>query len=332
MGDAAVLPDTGVPSDSAMPPDSSMPPPTDGGTPDSTVVDSPLVDPTCVDGMYSETLPNPSASIDDLLTSYSASAFQTFIDSILDRRYPIGSFLVRGGRSNPSFPEDCDVTFVGSTSPTSDQVFQRLGTIVHECGHTYDFTLGGFSDNGYAIRDDLSFTCPMGDTTDRGGQTFPRSELTGDAYYPMRPACGTDPCDFYADRYLISSGSEQGFNSVLEEATQYVNSLATAYAFADRRGSGSQSDKDGILTFLWYIERYLRLARTEYPAAYGFITGNDCWRELILTIWGRGWLYLELTRDDPRLGIHDDELFPLVEDPELVAEIQAIRDAHGCSM
>jgi hypothetical protein len=231
------------------------------------------------------------------------------------------------------FPTDCDVTFVGSTTPTSDQVFQRLGTIVHECGHIYDFTLGGFSESGYAIREDLTITCSMGDTTSRGGQTFPRSELTADAYYPMRPACGSDPCDFYADTYLIGTGSEQGFNTVLEEALQYVNSLATAYAFADRRSAGSsRTDKDGILTFLWYIERYLRLARTEYASAYSFILGDPCWRELILTIWGRAWLFLELTRDDPRLGVDDDELFPLVEDPDLVAEIQMVRDAHGCGM
>jgi hypothetical protein len=112
-----------------------------------------------------------------------------------------------------------------------------------------------------------------------------------------------------------------------------VNSLATAYAFADRRGGGSrQSDKDGILTFLWYIERYLRLARTEYPAAHAFILADACWRETILTIWGRAWLYLELTRDMPMLGIADDELFPLVEDPDLVMEIQAVREAHGCGM
>jgi len=296
----------------------------DGGGSDATVVDSPLVDPTCVDGMYSEALPNPSASIDDLIASYDPSAFQSFIDGVLDRRFPIGAYMVRGGRTNTRFGGDCDALFLGTPTPTSDMVFQRLGVVVHECGHLYDLTAGGFGT--YYIREDLTISCSMGDTIARGGRTFARAELTGDEYFPTR-------ADSYADVYLIGDGSEQGFSSVLEEAQQYVNSLANAYAFADRRGPGaSTSAKDGILSFLWYIERYLRLARLEYPDAYAFILGDACWREMILTVWGRAWLFLELTRDNPALGVRDGELFPVVEDPELVAEIQAVRDAHGCGI
>ncbi|MBW2460407.1 MAG: hypothetical protein JRH11_02090, partial [Deltaproteobacteria bacterium] len=125
---------------------------------------------------------------------------------------------------------------------------------------------------------------------------------------------------------------DQGFNSVLEEALQYVNSLATEYAFADQMTPGQRTTaKDGILTFLWYIERYLRMARLDFPAAHSFILGDACWREMILTIWGRAWLFLEITRDTASLGINDAALFALVEDPMLVEEIQRVRDAHGCT-
>ena len=73
-------------------------------------------------------------------------------------------------------------------------------------------------------------------------------------------------CDFYRQVYLDGDpdddnfeGGDQGYNSVLEETTQYINSLAVGYAFNDLY-SGSVSERDGILTFLWYITRYLKMA------------------------------------------------------------------------
>ena len=75
-----------------------------------------------------------------------------------------------------------------------------------------------------------------------------------------------------------------------EETLQYVNSLATSYAFGDQLAY-STSARDGILTFLWYTMRYLRLARLEHPQTYTLLTQNSCWRDLILNTWGRAWLY-----------------------------------------
>ena len=118
---------------------------------------------------------------------------------------------------------------------------------------------------------------------------------------------------------------DQGYNSVLEEATQYVNSLATGLAFEDQYTGVKVTERDGILTFLWYIERYLAMARTEYPEAYALISEDPCWRQATLTVWDRGWFYLRATEGMASLGIHDAEIEPLVNDPELVAEIDALR-------
>jgi hypothetical protein len=57
---------------------------------------------------------------------------------------------------------------------------------------------------------------------------------------------------------------------------------------------------------------------------------GGCWREAILTVWGRAWLYLDATSGMPHLGIADDMLTTLVSDPDLLAEIQLLRDAEGC--
>lgn len=300
---------------------------------------SPLVDPMCVDGMYRESLPDRSASIDDLVAGYSAANAEAFVQAVLERRYPHGWTLVREGREGFI---DCLMTFLSDRSSASS-VLRSLGTVVHECGHVYDLSISSGANSSYALRADLTMTAARGDTTTRGGVTFARSLIRADSYQAMRAPCTSGMfrgCDSYADTYLdgdptdsnFESG-DQGFNMLLEEVVQYSNSLALGYAFPDRFSSGqSVSDRDGMLTFLWYVTRYLRLARTEYPSAYAHLaTGDDGrWRRLILTVWGRAWLYLEATEGLPGLGIDDDALLTLASAPELVAEIDLLRDAEGC--
>src|SRR5262249_13037648 len=145
-------------------------------------------------------------------------------------------------------------------------------------------------------------------------------------------------CDMYADIYLNGSptdgtfdSGDQGFNMLLEEAVQYVNSLASAWAFADQYPPGQRtSDRDGILTFLWYLERYLHMARLSYPAAYAHISGDSCWQQAILTEWGRAWLYMNATKTISSLSIDGSLIEPLVTKPELLDEIDRIRTKAGC--
>src|SRR5690606_38125706 len=66
----------------------------DGGP---TAPTSPLVDPTCTDGMFSETLPNASADISDLIAGYSPAGAASFVTATLARRYPTGEDLVTAG-------------------------------------------------------------------------------------------------------------------------------------------------------------------------------------------------------------------------------------------
>jgi hypothetical protein len=301
---------------------------------------SPLVDPMCLDGQYREALPNNSASLADLTAGFTSAGTDMFVQDVLTRRYPFGWTLVdagRGGRIN------CLMAFVNDRSSAS-AVIGQLGTAVHECGHFADLDAASGSTNVYFVRSDLTMMGAQGDSTARRGQTFARSLIRNDSYQAARPVCpmgSSGPrCDFYATIYLngdptdgnFESG-DQGFNLLLEEVLQYSNSLAVGYAYADQRRAGSSvSDRDGMLTFLWYVERYLHMARLEYPMAYEHLVNGDGgrWRQLILTIWGRAWLYLEATESLPGLGIEDDMLMPLVMTPELLDEIERLRTAQGC--
>ena len=328
--------DGGVPGVDAGPGIDSGPRPDGGPMP----MPGMWVDPGCLDGMYAETLPDTGASIDDLVSGYSSASYQTFVDQVLERRYPIGAAIVRGGRSHTEIGGDCVDRFL-SDRTSADNVIGQLSTVVHECGHFFDLGEGDFSNAVFVIRPDLMFSCNGGDAVERGGQTFARSRINGDAYAALRPACGGtggSGCDFYADVYLDGDpddgsfdGGDQGFDSLLEETAQYVNSLGTSYAFVDRSGGGRRtSARDGILTFLWYVGRYLRMARTDYPAAYEHLAGTDCWRRAILTVWGRAWLFLEATDGMSALGINDAEIFDLATHADMLTEIEMLRSREGC--
>ena len=82
------------------------------------------------------------------------------------------------------------------------------------------------------------------------------------------------------------------------------------------------SERDGILTFLWDVERYLKMARESYPSAYAHLSQTTCWREGILNVWGRAWLYLSATEGNAKLGLSDAKIIDLVRTPELLNEIK----------
>jgi len=306
-------------------------PTSDGGA----IVPAPEVDPRCVDGMYTETLPDPNASITTQIAGYTPANVVPFIQSVLDARYPTGAYLVRGALMDVS-RGNCAEIFLNDRS-NAGAVLRSLSTVVHECGHFFDLAMNG----RYHVTAATQFTCTNGDTVARRGRTFARSLLNADAYSARRPPCGMGGgrnCDSYADIYLdgdpddaMFDSGDQGFNSLLEETVQYVNSLATGYAYADQLGAGSSiSERDGILTFLWYVGRYLRLARLEHPDAYTLLSTDRCWRDAILTTWGRAWLMLGATANARNLGINDAAIIALVRDPEILGEIQRLRVAAGC--
>jgi hypothetical protein len=286
--------------------------------------------------VLTEELPELNASLADVRFTGDVAAF---VDAALERRHPFALELVRGGRLETSFG-DCSVVFAGEPDSGAD-IYASMEVIVHECGHVYDAFLSTATRDAYELTPELSFRCERGDTTSRGGDTFARSRIVGDEYAALRPPCsgGNSPgCDAYGDVYLdgdpddaVFESGDQGFNLLLEEALQYVNSISTAWAFVDQQPPNiAVSARDGILTFLWYIERYLRMARLEFPGAYERITQDDCWRDLTLGVWARGQRYLALSRAQPGLGIADAELLQLVEEPELVEEIERLRALDDC--
>lgn len=298
-----------------------------------------IVDPNCVDGQYTETLP-PGVSVDisGFISNYDGVSYRDLIDDVLEARYPLGAALVTGGVENATFG-DCIDFFISNTGSASS-VIGQLGTVTHECGHFYDIAISPAGGATYVVTESLTLEC-FGASYQGSNKTFPRSYIRNDAFSLAHPPCAPGEfggCDHYADVYLNGDGDpstgdfdsgDQGFDMVLEETVQYVNSLATGYAFIDQYTS-NVSERDGLLTFLWYVQRYLNYGRLNDTASYEVLASSPCWRNAILTIWGRAWLYLQATADMPLLGIEHDKLYGLATDPVLLQEIQLIRERHGC--
>lgn len=322
--------------------DSTEPTDTTGDTTDTTPPDdtptggtSPLVDPTCTDGQYAEVLADPSVDLSAARAAFDSAAPEEFLIAALDLRYPVGSFIFQGGLDSRAMG-NCLTTFTSAQQRRSaDGMLDAASTLTHECGHFFDLAGAGRGAT-YHITDTLTFTATGGSYA-----VLPaRSLIKGDDWYDLRPACparGSHGCDDYAQIYLDGTpggqfeSGDQGLDMLMEETVQYINSLATDYAFEDHLGRGASiSARDGILTFLWYTERYLHLLRTTTPSKYDQVLASEDWRDLILTAWGRAWLYLDASEGISSLGLDDADLMELVTDPDLLAEIQAVRDAQGC--
>ncbi len=303
--------------------------------PDAVRAMGPAVDPMCTDGEYAE-VPPKLEPIDDLIESYDPNNALDFVREVLRRRYPVGLYIFDGGMASEG-DESCFDQFL----PEEDRgdvndVLYAIDTLVHECGHFFDTGMSDYGSNSYFITPDISFTCRGGDAEGRGGVTFARSLINQDEFAQQRPPCftvqdGDESCDGYGDVYLdgdpyddnFDSG-DQGYNMLLEEAVQYINSLGAAFVVSDKT-QYNVSARDGLLTYVWYLARYLRMARLQYPEAYAHLSTDPCWREATLTVWGRAWMYLEGTDGNGKLELDARAIEPLAMAPELFEEMAIYR-------
>jgi hypothetical protein len=175
-------------------------------------------------------------------------------------------------------------------SSTFADMLDGLGTLVHEMGHCWGFQ---FMSAGYAylITDTIEIHTTRLDT-------FDRSEIS-----TVHEFASTD---FYYNTYLTGSSGAQGFSTVLDELNQYIHSLAIAYCYNDFRRRGMRtSARDGVLTFMYYVEKYLQVARTAHPTDYDRILADENAVHAMDVLWGRANLYLQQTQGMTALGIND---------------------------
>jgi hypothetical protein len=286
--------------------------PLGGGGPGS------LVDPKCLDGMAyaAEPVPDRSIDVDDLIASYDPKNLLQWTIDILKRRYPIGALGPMGAQADNDLP--CFEVAFDSEAPTVQEALDALNTVVHECGHRLD-------GSRWVIRTDLEYVC--NEALMEG--TPARNVIMEDEFEQLGPK--GDSLDFLEEVYLEGDSGKQNFAVFYTEYSQYVNQMGSAYAYYDK--TKEYNVADGSRGFAWWLERYLRILRTSHADDYAKITGDACWRQLMLSNWGRMVRRWDEIRKANMTEFAIDETFVvegLVMEPQLLAEIENLRVLDGC--
>ncbi len=266
----------------------------------------PIGDPVEDDGSsavcYTEPV-YPDADLSDLEAWYNGSNYMETEFEALNRRWPAGYNLFDDMRGDP---------YLGLFTDTSnfESVMDSLMTEVHEATHGWDFEHGGVGTHAFYIRADLVYT-----TTYVEG--FPRSEI--------RSMLVDDSTSIY-EMYLEGEQGTYGFMFLMDEVNAYINGLAGIGYVGEYIVSWGTSAIDGAVAFLYYLELYLRRARTVYPDLYASLQGEAAWVDLIRTQWLRLHFFLQQADRFPNLGIHDDAIRVHMYNTDNQSEIEMLID------
>lgn len=240
------------------------------------------------------------ADIGDLEAGFSGGNWAETMMQVLDRRYPAGGDLLVEMQDDPWFGQFTDTSsFTG--------LMDSLMTEVHEGTHGWDYNHAfGQPYFGYWLRADLIFEPPKIDG-------FPRSEI-------LSMVEGSDT-SLYDGTYLTGTQGTYGFYELLDEMNAYINGMGAVAAVGEHIPWG-MSGRDGAVAFMYYLELYLRRARTEYPSLYAQLQAEPQYVELIRTQWLRTNFLLEKADSHPHIGIHDGEIRERMYAPQNQAEIE----------
>lgn len=227
-----------------------------------------------------------SADIGDLEASFTGNNWADVMIGVLERRYPAGADLLVEMQDDPWFG-----AFTDTSSFTG--LMDSVMTEVHEGTHGWDYGHAlGQPYFGYWLRADLIFEPPKVDG-------FPRSEIA--------PMLADDSTSLYAGTYLTGTQGTYGFYELLDEMNSYINGMGGIAAVGEHIPWGI-SGRDGAVAFMYYLQLYLRRARTTYPELYAQLQAEPEYVDLIRTQWLRLHFLLEQADAHPHLGIHDDEI------------------------
>lgn len=247
---------------------------------------------------YSEDY-SPTVSLADLAASYSPQQWKTVLLTALDRRIAGGHALVAAMKDDPQLGNGVDASsFAG-----------LMGSIYSVCnGETTGYDFGHATPSTFALwlRPDLVLAPPV-------VATFPRGEIL--AYIT------DDATRSYDQTYLQGQAGQDDFTFLADDVASFTNALGCATAVADQLAGGI-SARDGVAASLYYLELYLKRARTAHPTAYAALQGSAEWQRFVAFAWARG-VFWRAAASDGTLGIADGPIWAHVDDPANSGEIEA---------
>ena len=258
--------------------------------------------PDCPENCYCEPI-DPEADISDLEQAFNGDNWADTYFGVLGRRWPAGRDLLVEEQDDPYF---------GAFTDTSsfEGLMDSVMTEVHEGTHGWDYSNATVDDFAYFLRGDLQFFPPK-------VHGFDRSEI-----YGMIEDGSTD---LYAGTYLTGTQGTYGFYELLDEGNCYINGMGGIAVVGEYIPFGI-SGRDGAVAFIYYLELYLRRARTQYPDLYADLKAETDYVDLVRTQWLRMHFLLQYADMHPHIGIEDAAIRELMYAPANQAEIEMFID------
>ena len=268
-------------------------------------------DPNC----YSEPL-DPDENVDDIVGSYGGAGYKVQVIEAMQRRWPAGAWLLQERIDDPYWGQFSD-------SSSWEGMVGWLDTLVHEQTHLFNayHAIDVGENAALYFREDKILYLP----TDQG---FARAEI-------LQHLIPEAQAGIYAGTYLQGSQGERQFNPLLDEANAYANEVPGLSVFGEYFGGFGLSLRDGSAAFLYFLEVYLRVGRTEHPEWYAWAKTQPVYLEAVELLWLRTHFFYEQVADGfPALGIEDAVYRAAAYEPENLAELSMFTgkafDASSC--
>lgn len=247
---------------------------------------------------YSEIV-HLDTSINDLAQMYASSRWLPTSLDVLSRRYPDGHTLLDMQQADPDLPRFADPSSFAA-------LMESLMTMCHEETHGWDFDHSTSGEHAYYMRADLAIRAPE-------LETFPRSEIL--MYIT------DNVTQSYDDTYLRGQQGTYDLIFLGDELTAYTNGLACIASVGDQVTSGI-SGQDGASAHLYYLELYLKRARTAHPSVYMALKNDPDWQRFVRVEWARVHFWRQLSQQFPNLDIGEEAIWAKVLASDNQAEIQ----------
>jgi hypothetical protein len=239
----------------------------------------------------------PGVSLADLAAAFSPQSWKTESLTTLDRRIPGGHALLDAMKDDPQLPG-----FVDNSSWAN--LMLSLMTMCHEETHGYDYGKASASSFYYYMTPSVNVQPPQ-------LQTFARSEILG--------YIDDASTQNYDQTYLTGQQGSYDLVALADELNAYTNGLACIGAVADQIGSGI-SARDGVAASLYYLELYLKRARTAHAAVYASLKQSPDWVKFVRYAWARG-MFWRRSITAAQLQIAEAPIWAHVDDPASSSEI-----------
>ncbi|HEX8954494.1 MAG TPA: hypothetical protein VF945_21715 [Polyangia bacterium] len=245
---------------------------------------------------YSEDF-SPGVSLADLRAAYTTQQWKADVLEVLKRRIAGGHALIDQMQN--------DSQLAGFADRSSfDALMSSLMMVCNGETSIYDYGRASTTAFAYFVRADLTLQPAI-------VPTFPRSELL--PYI-------TDGATQAYDGALSGNQGAEDLTAVADDLTAFTNGLGCVAAVADQLASGI-SARDGMAASLYYLELYLKRARTAHASTYAALQASADWQKVVRYLWARAAFWRKVAAPSSQLGVADGPIWAHVDDPANSSEI-----------